>query len=179
MSRRIGVLFKPDMMRALLREEAPKRQTRRLHLLGHEGDVIVAREAWRAPLAYELTKPRDIPPGTPVHYEADGGGNLPRLHAGKLRPSMFMPAWASRAEFVITRVWREPLQSITEADAKAEGADALCWNGEPLPGWLSFPLKEDRNPFRNGFALLWCAINGDDAWQKNPEVFAHEFRRCK
>lgn len=72
------------------------------------------------------------------------------------RPAIFMPRWASRITWVLTATKIEPLQSISEADAEAEGA-AKCG-----------PRAES---FVHGFSMIWILIHGD-SWAKNPEVVA-------
>jgi hypothetical protein len=62
---------------------------------GQPGDRLWVRETWRASLAYDLSPPRDIPLDSPILYEA-GDGTLPSANAGRKRPGMFMPRWATR-----------------------------------------------------------------------------------
>jgi hypothetical protein len=141
---------------------------------GKPGDHLWVREAWRAPLAYELTKPSNIPPGTPLSYEADGGGNLPRLNAGKLRPSMFMPRWASRTTLEITGVRLERLQDISDADCIAEG---IGLNPSAAGVTLTFP--PGASACKAGYQALWEQLNGPESWAANPHVWVIEFRRIK
>src|SRR6478609_1878995 len=59
------------------------------------GDRIWTRESWRADKAYDSFKPKVLPKSAAIWYEADGskkGDGIP----GKLRPSIFLPRWASR-----------------------------------------------------------------------------------
>jgi hypothetical protein len=95
------------------------------------------------------------------------------------KPSIHMPRWACRLVLEIVDVRVERLQDISEADAKAEGADCLIWSGIPggAADLIDWPLKEVGNPYRNGYALLWAAINGDGSWAANPWVWVVEFRR--
>jgi hypothetical protein len=168
---------------------------------GKPGERLWLREAWRAPLAHELTPPRDIPAKTPIVYQADGYGSLPHFNAGKLRPSMFMPRWASRITLEITGVRVERLQEISEADALAEGCEALpfpgpWWQGykadedgelhhqqtvgETPPDWMIEPKRMkmthlDRSA-RDAYRQLWMQINGVESWEANPWVWVVEFR---
>ena len=139
---------------------------------GQPGDTLWVREAWRAPLSYELTKPSDIPPGTPLNYEADGGGNLPRFNAGKLRPSMFMPRWASRITLEITGVRVERLQDISDADCIAEG---IGLNPSAEGVTLTFP--PGASACKAGYQALWEHLNGPESWEANPWVWVISFRK--
>jgi hypothetical protein len=67
--------------------------------------------------------------------------------------SMFMPVWAGRVLVRYTRIWVERLQDISEADAKAEGAEFLR---------ASFGLRSGERITGNrfGFYVLWNSING-------------------
>lgn len=173
MSRERGVLFQPDMVRAVLRSENPKRQTRRLHRLGEVGDVLWGREAYRLLAAHNAIPPRDVPPGSFVHYEADVPSAIDLLHQGseplgKLRPGMFMCRWMSRIDLKLVSVEEEPLNLITEADAIAEGAE---------PAIVGEDLAHKR--YRAGFMALWERINGAGSWHANPTVFRHVFERVK
>jgi len=138
---------------------------------GVAGDRLWVREAWRASLAFELTKPSDITPGTPIRYAAGGGDLLPS-NAGKHRPGMFMPRWASRIALEVTGVACERLQDITDAQAIAEGIPA---NPSAIGVPSTFPPGQ--TIARAMFRTLWDSINGEGAWDANPWVFAISFRR--
>lgn len=160
-----------------------------------KGDLIYVREAWRVSRVWEATRPIDLPPRTmTVFYEAGGSiGGIAKLPksgdrplaeyvpdlcypphlpdwAGKPRPGMFLPRWASRLTLEVTNVRIERLQDISERDAQAEGA------------WL---WRDDNDPAsvmdncRDAFCRLWDSINGDRpglAWKYNPWVVAISFR---
>jgi len=140
---------------------------------GQPGDRLWVREAWRAPAAYDQVRPSELPKSTNIRYEADGYqriGTATRAALnepwGKLRPSMFMPRWASRITLEVTGVRVERLQDISEADAQAEGVK----NSLHMPG----------GRFANeNFAHLWWSINGDGAWESNPWVWVVEFKRLE
>ena len=87
------------------------------------GDGLWVREAWRVTSEWDDLPPRLITPGVPW-YEANGSPGSP---AGRLRPGVFMPRWASRITLEVTAVRCERLQEITEEDAKAEGASLWVW----------------------------------------------------
>lgn len=122
-------------------------------------DRLWVREAWRAELTFDDVPPRDIPPGSPIAYEADGTDN-PIIAAGRYRQARFMPRWAARLMLDVTEIRVQRLCSIGQGDACAEGAPAPI---EPL-GW---------------FEQLWEEINGPGSWALNPWVWAVSFERLK
>lgn len=141
---------------------------------GVAGDLLYGREAWRASLAFELTKPSEIQVGTPILYVA-GGGNLPEFNAGRFRPGMFMPRWASRILLEVIDIRVERLQDITREQAIAEGIERVGgrWRHYFFPdedeaAW-EFP--------QNSFASLWDKLNGEGSWDSNAWVFCISFRR--
>lgn len=77
------------------------------------------------------------------------------------RPSIHMPRWVSRLTLEITGVRVERLQSISEADAIAEGAQC-----PGVPAAISNV---------GAYAKLWNVINGDGAWELNPWVWVVTF----
>lgn len=88
------------------------------------------------------------------------------------RPSIHMPRTACRLVLQITDVRIQRLQTISEADAKAEGC---------APAWLDANDNETVHAlvaptYRQGFARLWRDINGAESWQANPWVWVVEFR---
>jgi hypothetical protein len=78
---------------------------------------------------------------------------------------IFMPRWASRITLEIVNVRVERIQSISEADAFAEGISGGDWLGDPV----------------GEFAKLWNSINGKRGfgWDLNPYVWVLEFKRIK
>ena len=86
----------------------------------------------------------------------------------KWRPSIFMPAWASRIMLEVTNVRLERLHNITESDAQAEGCDGNCPVGY-LPAYQAGPLVYH-------YQQIFEAIYGTDSWDKNPWVWVIEFR---
>ncbi|CAB3680048.1 ASCH domain-containing protein [Achromobacter pestifer] len=71
------------------------------------------------------------------------------------------------ATAVVVGVRIQRLQSLTEADARAEGTQALYETSALLPGV----------PLQTAFALTWCERYGSHAWAANPWVWVVEFRR--
>jgi hypothetical protein len=147
-------------------------------------DHLWVREAWRSSGSVDSSPPRDIPASALVIYEADGTSST---LAGKLRPSMFMPRWASRITLEVTDVKVERLQDISEGDAKAEGAkihipSKSSVSGSTIPS-DSFYFDEDESgrlyegrTARDAYEILWGKINGWASWDANPWVVAYTFR---
>ena len=166
------------------------------------GDHLWVREAWRAESSeMDHIKPSNISRAAQILYEADGwwGDNKT---VGKLRPSIFMPRWASRITLEVTTVKVGRLQDISVADAIAEGVSRIgrkyiecgstdfdkgpnfyCVEGEPFAG--NYPTAKEC------FCGLWDTINGikgDDwegtpfnsqSWRSNPWVAAYSFKVVK
>ena len=149
---------------------------------GKPGDRLWVREAWRAELTWDSIKPSDIPPEAALWYEADGqqrNNGMGHKFKGKLRPSMFMPRWASRITLEVTDVRVERLQDISEADAQAEGTPCYVCGGH-LHG-----LSEDdchcfhRKATASDYRSLWESINGEGSWSLNPWVWVVSFHRME
>lgn len=164
----LGNMYAPG---ALVLEREPQHVIDRCNPYGQPGDRLWVRESWRAPLAYELTPPRDIPAGTPIAYQSDGAGTLPHLNAGKLRPAMFMPRWASRITLEITAVRVERLQDISREDAMAEGIVIQPDGGYGLADTSHYHATDPRHSYWS----LWEAINGPGSVESNPWVWAVTF----
>jgi hypothetical protein len=137
------------------------------------GDRLWVREAWRTEREFDRLPPRDLSPASPVQYEA---GPFAEVLDGKLRPSMFMPRWASRITLEVTGVRVERLQDISEADAVAEGIDLqprlAVYSKDGGCKW------EPANPIQV-FCDLWESLNGPGSWDANPWVWVVEFRRLE
>lgn len=139
---------------------------------GAPGDRLWVREAWARRLDEDHLRADQLE-GQWAWYWADpqtcntGCAGA----AGKRRPSIFMPRWASRVTLEVTGVRVERLQDITADDVTAEGLDEedICCDGEcgATPCSLAVPA----------FARLWDSINGKRApWASNPWVWVVEFR---
>jgi len=125
------------------------------------------RESWRTYQSLDNYSPRDIAPGAGIQYEAlgtslagDQGYYL--LGMGKLRPSIFMPRWASRILLEIVNVRVERLRDISMSDVLAEGCMLSTSKTEPID-----------------YQNLWESINGPGSWAANPWVWCISFRRIK
>lgn len=139
---------------------------------GVPGDRLWVREAWRTTGdggRCNDMPPRDLQPHE-VWHEADGFPPSEEC-AGKLRPGMFMPRWASRITLEVTSVRVERLSDISEADALAEGVETWAWGALSPDGQKELLAAEK-------FELLWCGINGRESWDANPWVWCVEFKRA-
>ncbi|STX56136.1 morphogenetic protein [Klebsiella pneumoniae] len=114
---------------------------------GKPGDRIWVREAYRLPASLDDVSPTGVgemavatgyrKPWAPTFYEftgtfSDGWKGFetpPKVSdAGKLRPSIHMPRWASRILLEITDVRVERLNAISEEDAQREGVHTEVWD---------------------------------------------------
>lgn len=179
------ILFSGPMVRALM--EGRKTQTRRVFVppppfdffddISVElaagvitpkyapGDRLWVREAWRTLHTSDCLAPRHLAEDpSKVTFEADSHRRNPLWAFGKLRPSMFMPRWASRLTLIVTDVRLQRLQDISDGDAVAEGCPGHN------SGWL-----DDCSP-REEFQDLWNGLNAKRApWVSDPWVVAITF----
>ncbi|HBT5834534.1 hypothetical protein WDU42_19255 [Klebsiella pneumoniae] len=149
---------------------------------GAVGDRIWVREAYRFPASLDDVSPTGVgemavatgyrKPWAPTFYEftgtfSDGWKGFetpPKVSdAGKLRPSIHMPRWASRILLEITNVRVERLRSMSQDDARAEGVIAASG---PMEAGLAF--RE-----------LWESIYGEESWNANPWVWVISFERIE
>ncbi|MNL34799.1 hypothetical protein D3C87_1567900 [compost metagenome] len=155
---------------------------------GQPGDRLWVREAYRFTDTFDADSPSRVAercldagyskPWAPLKFESDGDRRnwmnvgtptypttSPR--AGKLRPGIHMPRWASRIDLEITDVRVERLNDISESDAVDEGfyqavRESPNGIGEDVIGW---------------YRELWELINGASSWDANPWVWVVEFKR--
>lgn len=112
----------------------------------------------------------------PPWYWADGNPEFGDWT--KPKPSIHMPRWASRLTLIVTAVKQEPLHSISEEDARAEGVESFIDGGKRFwkryrdGGWNTYV----DNPI-GSFASLWTELHGPGAWERNEEVCAISFVR--
>lgn len=155
---------------------------------GKPGDTLRMRENYGFGKGYDGTKASDIPESFNLKVWYQAAGQRPEW-AGKLRPSIYMPAWASRQMLEVAGVRLERLQDITEADAIAEGLTCLAKDGslfkwgipdrDGLPGtddegwrwdeWKASPVQ--------AFAYLIDTVNPHGTWAANGWVWVIEFRK--
>lgn len=150
------------------------------------GDRIWVREAYRFPASLDDVSPTSVgemavatgyrKPWAPTFYEftgtfSDGWKGFetpPKVSgAGKLRPSIHMPRWASRILLEITDVRVERLSAISEEDAGREGypADPAPYGGH-MDKWL-------------WFRQLWDGIYPEQSFKHNPWVWVIKFKRVE
>jgi hypothetical protein len=137
---------------------------------GAPGDQMWGREAWRTIADADNLPPRELQPAHRIWFEAD---TPHQPGAGRLRPGMFMPRWASRITLELTQVRVERLQAINEADALAEGIVRQPDGGYGLADTTHYHATDPRQSYFS----LWEAINGAGSVAANPWVWALTFRR--
>jgi hypothetical protein len=135
---------------------------------GVVGDQLWVRESY-APRYFD-----DGKHGYMADWTGEAADMVPKP---RWTPSIHMPRAHSRITLEITDVRVQRLQSISEADARAEGC----------PGVL--PIEQTVHDYGNGyvsarvqFKHLWDAINGERegyAWDANPRVWALTFKRLE
>jgi hypothetical protein len=106
----------------------------------------------------------------PFVYAADGSLAKQMRLDEKWKPSIFMPRYASRIQLEITNIRVEELNWLSEADAKAEGAEPAQWYC--APGYEQYSRA-----YTQGYYKLWESINGAGSWAKNPWVWVIEFKK--
>lgn len=153
---------------------------------GQPGDRLWVRETWQGPLL-ESEEQEDEFRQSPDIYKKPGfcayraTDTLDAIDADGRelgwRPSIHMPRWASRILLEVTGVRVERLQDISEADAVAEGCQAIqgC-------EWRTFKEADAGIPMHkhtaiDAYSALWDALNGDGSWDANPWVWVIEFKR--
>ena len=183
------ILMSAPMVLALLREQNPKTQTRRVIKLNLSGRIEKGaskdappfdrrRKQWHPDDANAV---EGCPYGIPGDrlwvretclFFIDGRGNNCALYRAtgdvtdRWTPSIYMPRWASRITLELTDVRVQRVQEISHKDALAEGVeyDVSKSAGAPLPR----------------FQKLWDSINAKKhPWSSNPWVWALSFRRVE
>jgi hypothetical protein len=102
----------------------------------------------------------------------------------RVRPARYMPRWASRLTLEIVDLRVERLQDISQADAKAEGAQAWYRLGDgrrEIPHGVEYSIENvaeaDRDYVR-GYQHIWDCINAKRGhwWHTNPWVWVIQFK---
>lgn len=163
--------------------------------LGKVGDRLWVRESFYIDDIHWLTGP--LPKSQPddlldwqIYYAADGTccEQIPECSCAevgkpKWRPSIHMPRWACRLVLEITDVRVQRLNSISEADARAEGiveCDIPADEEGPLRiGYMPYPDDGksglDVSPI-GAFCRLWESIYGKGSWARNDWTWALTFK---
>jgi len=171
-----GAIFSTPMVQALL--AGMKTQTRRLAWIVTKGRASTSYK----PSTWQKLKPGDLiyvreeltRSGAYARYVADGKQAYGMDSAGMLKPMMWpadwtrdpasamhMPRTFNRLTLEVTENRIERLQSISNADARAEGMDQLG----KVP--QSFPVEAYKD--------IWIRLHGVDSWDDNPDVCAVTF----
>ena len=151
---------------------------------GYPGDDVVGQQASRLWVREALERHsiwrRSVLCGDGVYYRADGAvaihSDATWAWQRDVLPSRFMPRGLSRITLEITNVRVERVQSISEEDAKAEGAaKSGGYEYDTLDGteWRG-------TNYRAGYRKMWDSINAKRgySWESNPWVWVIEFRRA-
>ena len=82
-----------------------------------------------------------------------------------IRPSIFMPRWASRITLEITEVRVERLQEISDSDCQAEGCQYPQWHGS-------------HTSWKGAYKALWDSLNAKRGygWEVNPWLWVISFK---
>lgn len=142
------------------------------------GDRLWVKETWAVHHHYNHYKPSKLSPdhhSLDLSYRADWQEDDKPGYLGKVRPSIFLPQWASRILLPVKRVWYERLQDISQRDVLAEGIempdDGLLAKFDPIQP-LKFHPELEREWIR-----LWDSINAKRGhpWSANDWVRVTEF----
>lgn len=108
---------------------------------------------------------------------ARGLDNVPATDANiTWRPSIHLPRVLSRLTLIVTAVKIEPLNDISEEDARAEGVLYVPGHGDITYDELwADPGYSNYLNCRMGFEALWNTLHGEGAWLDNPAVVATTF----
>ncbi|AZV00163.1 hypothetical protein pben1_p06 [Paracoccus phage vB_PbeS_Pben1] len=147
------------------------------------GDRLWVREAWCLDAQMDHVAPSKCSPYEPRGYPANDWIIEPAcmmIRAGKLRPGIHMPRWASRLTLHVTDVRVQRLQDISEDDARAEGIERL----KSGRGYYDHTVSKGavragiwHHKATDAFEVLWDSLNAERApWASNPWVVAVTFR---
>lgn len=142
------------------------------HLWVRETHAYVPATAYRGSGVPQTPHPGD--PSEVAIYKHGWDRSRP---AARWRSGRFMPKWATRLWLEVIDVRAEPLQAISEADARAEGV-TLTGDDELQDG---APDAGRAMSYRAGFRALWDSINAERGygWASNCWVWRIAFRRVE
>ena len=179
------ILFNAEMVCAIL--SGNKTQTRRpvkpgktKSPFGNVGGSLWVREAFRLRADQDDKPPKDDWWKSGAWYYADDPSLEPsgcQGGAGKLRPSIHMPRWASRINLRVTNVRVERLQDASKGDLVHEG-----WpDADEVASAYASVCKSMHECIDDG-VVEWFADAWDDiyakqgfGWDANPMVWCCEF----
>lgn len=102
------------------------------------------------------------------------------------RPSLFMPAAASRIFLKVKNERAEKLQDISEEDAKNEGIMEVTKDGKLMKycvydheDYSSTPWQDMARTAKEAFSRLWQNINGSQSWEANDWTWVIGFERVE
>lgn len=151
----------------------PHREPETIKIRINVGDRLWVRETWFAARSLNQTPPREITQDADIEYDATKRSYAEIGLVGKLRPSMFMPRWASRITLIVKDVKIERLQDISGSDAIAEGAQ-ITDERTMMGPMVRIAAGTYLSPVA-WYHRLWDDINGPGAWDANPWVVAYTF----
>lgn len=122
------------------------------------------RVKWRVGDDYAVQSGRNKPA---VWRRRAMNGDLEIAHG---KPGAFCGNSWRETRIRITRIWKERVQDISEADAIAEG---VTWNMPSPEGWPA----QARNGLVAKYAALWDTLHDKpgERWADNPSVWVLEF----
>lgn len=157
---------------------------------GRPGSELWVRETFALREPCDNKAPSECMEDEAVWFKADNN-ELTGNAAGRWRPSIHMPRWASRVQLTVTDIRVERVQGISIDDVWAEGVQIPTNNGNAvisltdkytiatyMEGTVSEWEQDDF--FRAHFAKLWDELNADRdqgqfAWESNPWVWVIDF----
>lgn len=165
---------------------------------GKPRDILWVRENFYTASNWDHWKPSQLKSlGVDVYFKADiGDYTISRpLSRGKMRPNIFLPFDYARIFLKIKDIRVERLNTISDADAIAEGIGRETWalnenvtiytNYIAGKDFYSFSTygwnfdKESHSAAVASYCSLWELINGDGSWNSNPWVWVIEFERIE
>lgn len=132
------------------------------------GDLIYVRETARWS---DIEGWRFVADGTPL---SELGHAALRFYQRDTCPSLHLPKMASRMTLKVTEVDLEPVQQITDENARQEGIQRHKDGWLPSSNWKGGdPIESPREAFR----MLWDSIYapGVLGWHSNPWILVLKF----
>ena len=139
---------------------------------GQAGDTLWVREKYALKPQYDLLSAKEIVEFYGIRKDIYYETLTKCFWAGKTRPSIHMPRWASRLTQTITGVKVERLADLTEEDARGEGVEPASY--QTTHGWRNYV-----NPgciattARTSYESLWNKLNRQRGygWESNVWVW--------